>query len=270
MIALPRSNRGAPLDSELQRTIDQFFTPRRAPLSARDELLLSQGEPLTLLDGEVLATTWGKGPTVLLAHGWESRRTHWGAFIEPLVSVGLRAVAIDAPAHGDSPGEQTDVLRYAMALGQLANELGELCGVVGHSWGAAASILAARRGLGIPRLVSISGPASLDTFVEGWRLRKNISDEQMPVFREAVEQRVGAPLEQLDVLAAANSLTCPGLVIHDERDLDIPLADAQRLHAAWPQSRLVLTKRYGHRRILLAKDVVREVVEFLSPDEGDG
>ena len=148
-------------------------------------------------------------------------------------------------------------------IAALEAELGELHAVVGHSWGAAASILASERGLQTPRLVTISGPASLLTFVAGWRLRKNIDDAQMPLFRQAVEERVGESLHTFDILRVAQSLAARGLVIHDERDLDIPLSDAEQLHAAWPGSQFLLTSRYGHRRILLAKEVIRAVVDFI-------
>ena len=100
---------------ELHKAVDRFLTPRTSPAKPRDQELLQQGTALSLACG-LAATAWGKGPTVLLAHGWESRGTHWGAFVPPLVEAGFRAVAVDAPAHGDSPGRRANVLQYGLSL----------------------------------------------------------------------------------------------------------------------------------------------------------
>jgi len=88
--------------------LEGFFTPRRLPPAPRDEKLLAAGRTLTLADGDMVATAWGQGPRVLLAHGWESRRTHWMSFIEPLTQAGLEVIAVDAPAHGESPGGRSN------------------------------------------------------------------------------------------------------------------------------------------------------------------
>ena len=47
---------------------------------------------------------------------------------------GLSAVGVDAPAHGDSPGEKANVLQYGKALVEAGGELGPLAGIVGHSF----------------------------------------------------------------------------------------------------------------------------------------
>jgi hypothetical protein len=52
-------------------------------------------------------------------------------------------------------------------------------------------------------------------------------------------------------------------VVHDRVDDIIPVDDGLAVAAAWPEAKLLLTERYGHRRILIAKEVVQEVVEFL-------
>ena len=45
-------------------------------------------------------------------------------------------MAVDAPAHGDSPGAKANVLQYAKMLIDVGRELGPLAGIVGHSFGA--------------------------------------------------------------------------------------------------------------------------------------
>jgi pimeloyl-ACP methyl ester carboxylesterase len=98
----------AKAETDLTAAVVRFLTPRPAPPTPRDLEMIDQGSPV-VLDCGLAATAWGEGPTVLLAHGWESRRTHWSAFVPALTAAGYRAVAIDAPAHGDSPGETSNM-----------------------------------------------------------------------------------------------------------------------------------------------------------------
>src|SRR5262249_6361441 len=74
-----------------------FRTTRRASSKAERELL-ARGERLDVVVGgaRLAAWTFGEGPTVLLVHGWNGRGSQLGAFVEPLVSAGYRAVLFDA------------------------------------------------------------------------------------------------------------------------------------------------------------------------------
>ena len=248
--------------SHLNQAVTKFLSPRSIPATARDDELLARGVGLTL-DCGLAATAWGCGPTVLLAHGWESRRTHWGAFVPSLTEAGFRVVAIDAPAHADSPGDQVTVFEYGQALVNVGREIGPLAGVVGHSFGAAAAALSLQLGLSAARAVLISGPASLSAVIERWGRHHRILEEELPMFVRLVSQRVEVPLERLDLTRVAADLMQPALIIHDRGDDDIPLEDAVAVAAAWPGARLLVTNRYGHRRILIAKEIVGAVVDFL-------
>jgi CheY-like chemotaxis protein len=100
---------------------EAFVMPRPTTETARDRELLATGTALNL-DCGLAGTAWGKGPPVLLAHGWESRRSHWGAFVPALVQAGFSAVAIDAPAHGDSPGQRVNVLEYGKGIDAVTRD----------------------------------------------------------------------------------------------------------------------------------------------------
>jgi pimeloyl-ACP methyl ester carboxylesterase len=209
---------------------------------------------------------WGSGPTVLLAHGWESRGTHWGTFVGPLVEAGFRAVAVDAPAHGDSPGRRAHVLQYGLTLCRVGQELGPLAGVVAHSFGAAAAAIGLREGLCTNRVALISGPSSLAGFVERWARLHGLSEDEIPSFLRLVETEVGQPMAHFEIARIAAALTMPVFIIHDRNDRDIPVEDAFAIAAAWPGSRTLITDRFGHRRIMIAREVVDEVAKFLTEE----
>lgn len=250
---------------EMAAAVARFLTPRPTEATTRDLELIDQGSPL-VLDNGLAATAWGEGPTVLLAHGWESRRSHWGAFVPALTAAGYRAVAVDAPAHGDSPGSSVNMPMFARALRQAGRQIGPLAAVIGHSFGAGAATMALADGLQARKAVLIAGPASITQLMHRW-LQQNGYDESLwPEFVERVAAEVGQPAERFDLTRIAAGIDVPALLVHDRTDADVPLDEARALAAAWRGANLMITERFGHRRILIARPVVNSVVEFL----GDG
>jgi pimeloyl-ACP methyl ester carboxylesterase len=257
----------ADADDRLERAARSFLTPRSGPSTARDEALLRQGTPLEL-DCGLAATSWGEGPSVLLAHGWNSRRTHWGAFVAALIEGGFRAVAVDAPAHGDSPGCRASVVGYGLGLVDVGREIGPLAGAVGHSFGAAATVIALQRGLEVGRVALLGGPASLASVIARWGRHHWLPESEIPALVRRVEREIGEPIENLDIARIAAELRQPALVVHDRSDEEVPVGDGLAVAAAWPGARALITERYGHRRILVAREVVGGVAAFLKDGSG--
>ena len=258
-------NLSVPSDHEdsLYLSVEQFFKPRKSEPTTRDIDFLSKGQNLALKCG-LAATAWGDGPPVLLAHGWESRRSHWSAIVPMLVESGYRVIAMDAPAHGDSPGDQVSVVQYALSINNIGRELGHLEGIIGHSFGGAAATIACRNGLQTHCAILISAPSSISTLCINWAIKYGVSPSDIPRFLELVSQKVGVHVDHMDISLVASELSHPALVIHDQGDDEIPLSEGLAIAAAWKDSKLFVTKRYGHRRILIAKDVIRESIQFMN------
>jgi pimeloyl-ACP methyl ester carboxylesterase len=52
--------------------------------------------------GPIAMWSAGRGPCVVLVHGWEADHRDMDAFVAPLVAAGRRVVAFDLPAHGEA------------------------------------------------------------------------------------------------------------------------------------------------------------------------
>ncbi|MBB6096865.1 pimeloyl-ACP methyl ester carboxylesterase [Deinobacterium chartae] len=240
----------------------RFFQPRRAPLDETGAALLQRAERLEDDHGlEVFA--WGQGETVLLVHGWESRAAHMAALIDALAGRGLRAVAFDGPAHGDSPGIHASAVLQAESALRLARRLGPLRGIIGHSMGGAAAAIALAHGAQAQRAVLLAAPASLRRVLERAAGGAGLHDH-LEAFLHAAEELVGARLEDLEISRLAPRLAVPALLLHDPADREVPFAEGQEIAAHWPGARLEAVPEAGHRRILRRPDTVARAVNFVA------
>ncbi|MBF8722201.1 MULTISPECIES: alpha/beta fold hydrolase [Pseudomonas] len=238
-----------------------FMTPRNLPPRQWELPLLARAERITLRFG-LSALRWGKGPTVLMMHGWEGRPTQFAALIDTLVAAGHTVVALEGPAHGRSPGQQAHVVLFARALLEAAGELPPLRAVIGHSMGGASLLLALQWGLRTEAAVSIAAPAQLLGVLRGFAHRLGLPARARAAFIRQIEQDVGVQISRLDV--SGYQLDLPGLVVHARDDTLVPASEAQLIHKAWFDSRLMVLDEGGHQRVLADPRLNEAVLELLA------
>lgn len=237
-----------------------FKTRRNGPRPGEREFL--EGAMPTTISG-MKAWSWGSGPTVLLVHGWNGRGTQLGAFIEPLVARGYQVVAFDAFGHGESPGNSMSLPELASCIRRISDEVGGLYGVIAHSMGGAATILALSDGLELERAVLVSPPSDPRVFLQIFSDALGISDEVRQHLKERVERRIGITMQSMRADVVAPSMRIPVAVIHDRDDKEVPVDSGQRIADAWPDATLLLTEGLGHQRILRDPHVTSVAVSFI-------
>src|ERR1044071_1410093 len=106
----------------------------------------------------------GKGPLVLLCHGWPELWYSWRHQMTALAEAGFRVVAPDMRGFGrtEAPADiqQYDILHLVGDIVALLPELGaQRAAIIGHDWGAPVAWTAAmlRPDL-FPMVVGMSGP----------------------------------------------------------------------------------------------------------------
>jgi pimeloyl-ACP methyl ester carboxylesterase len=212
--------------------------------------------------GGLAAWRWGGGPPILLAHGWEGRGSQLGAFVEPLVSRGFSVVTFDAPAHGASPGTQATLRDFANAIRAVGARVGTPVGVIGHSFGALATLMAVKDGLSPSSLVLIAPPSPKE-HLAWFESALEIPSPVMSELKRRFEHRVGRSFDEVEGPALAEGLGLPGLVLHDRTDKEVAWQRSAEIVRAWPAATLQLTERLGHRRILKDAAVVSRVTDFV-------
>jgi pimeloyl-ACP methyl ester carboxylesterase len=241
-----------------------LMTPRR--LEPREwELPAAQSAERINFRFGLSGLRWGRrgDPVVLMLHGWEGRPTQFRYFIEPLLAGGRQVVALDAPAHGESLGEEAHPLLFAMALHEAVAEIPELEAVVGHSMGAGATALALAEGLPAERAVLIAGPASIAGVLQRFGEFLHLPPPAARSFVRRVEGHTGVPVGDLEVSRLAQRLHLPALIVHDRNDTSVPFSDGEAIAHAWPSAEFLATQGLGHWNVLKDPQVVNQISRFL-------
>jgi pimeloyl-ACP methyl ester carboxylesterase len=256
-----------------------FFKPMRYQRPGREKAFLAKAAvqklPFTGMDsrpsGESTYTVyrWGQGPKVLLAHGWAGRGTQMGFFIEPLVAAGYEVIAFDAPAHGDSSGQRTNVVEFAQVVKEIGQEVGGFTAIVGHSLGGIASGLAVQEGVRTEKLVTISSPSQMEYVLSSFAEQINASEGSIRYLRDYITTLAHRDPNEFSLSRIVTRIRVPGLIIHDQIDRNISYEQGKILAASWPDSTFISTEGLGHNRILRDPNVIASVVDFIEADKGE-
>ena len=253
--------------------LQRFLTPTRHTHRQAEMQLLERGEYFEVLSGGYRVAAWSFGavdaPVVVCSHGWSGRGAQLRAFVAPLLEKGFRVVLFDHPAHGLSSGKTTSLVEFAAALAYVCLYLQDrgsrIQGVVAHSLGGAATAFALKRlFLKVERVVLIAPPASLIAFSQRFARFLGLSEGIRKGVQRRIETRFGVPWAALELPQSVAGITTPALIIHDEDDKDVRIADGKAIAASWTDASFVITHGLGHRAILHNAGVIGDSIAFLS------
>ena len=208
----------------------------------------------------ISAWSWGDGPRVRLAHGWEGTGRDMVPIATALAERGRRVTVFDMPAHGVSTGRTTTLPEMAQATSAVARAVGTPSAVIGHSLGAAAAVLALRDGLGATKAALLAPVAEPWLFVRRLSDVLDLSEARHAGLVAEIERRAGRGIHQIDGATAARGLTADALILHDPADRQVPFSHAEQLASAWRGSSLLPVVGLGHRRLLTDAGAISRVV----------
>lgn len=252
-----------------------WFRVPPAPPQARRDRGTPLGTPLELAgDGPRLNVLgWGRGPVVLLVHGWSGWWQQLSVYVEPLVAAGFRVVTWDAPSHGDSaPGRYgrhySSIADLVDGVRMVSAGVGEVHGVVAHSAGAMAACVGIATGDVSPaRVVLVSPSVSGADHISYLTGRLGWGPRTARLAQAYADRRHGIRMADYEVpgLLAASGLPLPPVwMVHDQNDEEVPVDSAQRLARNWPGAEIVTTSGLGHYKVLWAPETVHRAVGFLT------
>lgn len=271
-LPLPPAEAGE--EAVIALAVELFFRPLRWPVPTRELAWRERGEGFAL-EGGGFVRLWDppagvKAPTegrIVLAHGWEGRATQLAAIAEDFLAAGWPVAAVDAPAHGEAPGETASMPRYAANLLEAAGRIGPIAAFIGHSFGGAAGLLALGRGMAARCAAIIAAPSDITGLGTRFAAGVRLNPTQTQTFLAAAEARAGHRLADLDTPRMAATFSLPGLILHDPADRYVAYAESETLAAAWPGAILEPTPGMGHLDILTAPTIRGRILGFVATAE---
>lgn len=182
-----------------------------------------------------------RAPALVVMHGWGGNAEMMLPLAAPLHERGYALLLVDARCHGQSDDDTFASLpRFAedidAALAWLAGRPevdAARLGVIGHSVGAGAALLAASRRRDLRAVVSLAAFAHPAGMMRRWLASKRIPHWPFGAYILAYVQRViGFRFDDIAPCHTIARVTCPVLLAHGLEDDTVPVDEARQIHAA--------------------------------------
>jgi pimeloyl-ACP methyl ester carboxylesterase len=247
-----------------------FRKPMKGKLSTEDQSFLNQStiKQLTIKDLSIQTYDWiSEGKTILLAHGWNSNTARWRNLIALLRGVGLRVVALDAPAHGGSSGVFFDVITYAHCLREAISKFQPFA-VVGHSAGGMAlayclKYFEDKAITNLKKAVLMGVPSDLSDLMDNYVQSTGFNQRIRKALDYHIEQATGEPTAAFSVLRFTPFFpsSLQGLVIHDSTDTVARFDHAKEIAKNWAAAQWFASTNLGHS--LQDEKIYKQIINFL-------
>jgi pimeloyl-ACP methyl ester carboxylesterase len=245
-----------------------FFMPsKRAKIQEEEKGLFSEAKKTqVMINGkDTIFYEWGEGEKIaLFVHGWESRASHFSKFIKAYLDNGYKVLAFDAPGHGWSKGNNTNIFEYRESIEHLQNKGFKFDAIISHSFGSVCAGWAIKKGVDCKKFIVISGLCNFEHLIDEFSSILSLSERS----KKSVVTKVNdmcLPLtdiwNKLSLDNAPESLKSDVLVIHDKVDSKLSWSNGEKIASAYLTD-LITTKNLGHMKILKDDAVIQTVLDF--------
>jgi len=209
--------------------------------------------------------TFGKGPAVLLIHGWCSDGSRWASYVQQLTRMGFQSVVMDAPSHGQSPGRTLSVPGYIACIEQVMAFRKHWHAAITHSMGSLTGVVAAShvsQKAKVERFVLMNTFADCDALMSKFSRCLGVAEHVLADTRAWIKHYAGKPLEYFALNRHLSRMnTPPALLITDKDDIVVPQRETQRILENLPYINHFLTSGLGHN--LWSDEVTNKVLTFV-------
>jgi pimeloyl-ACP methyl ester carboxylesterase len=208
--------------------------------------------------------------TVLIAHGYASYAYKFEHYIAPLLKMGYRVLAFDAPAHGQSEGKHIHVVVYQEAIQKIMEHIGPIHHFIGHSLGALTlSMIAENIDEAEARKFVLIAPATktTTTFANFFKMM-HLNEVTKAAFLQDVSNRTHHSVEYFAADRALTNYHGPLLWVHDEKDVVCPYEDIINFKEKAPSNiKFLITNGLGHNKVYKTAEVMDQIMAFLTPSK---
>lgn len=245
--------------------------PRVRKLRNFEEQVLNQAEQKRIpFNGfDIQTYRWGDsgGKTALMVHGWEGQAGNFGSLIPELVNRGYQVVAYDAPAHGRSSKDKTNMFDIPdLTANFLVEYQPEL--IISHSFGSVITAMSLKKHpeVLVKNWIMITTPYIYINYIKGVTQYFGLSKKTFKKLIERVEVSLGEPIENLNMASYCSALDNieRATIIHSIKDKVIPIDSARQTNAGFAKSQLIELDNLGHYGILWSDQTKKIVTELIT------
>jgi pimeloyl-ACP methyl ester carboxylesterase len=208
--------------------------------------------------------------TVLIAHGYASYAYKFEHYIAPLLKMGYRVLAFDAPAHGQSEGKHIHVVVYQEAIQKIMEQAGPIHHFIGHSLGALTlSMIAEKIDQAEARKFVLIAPATktTTTFANFFKMM-HLNEVTKAAFLQDVSNRTSHTVDHFAADRALTNYKGPILWVHDEKDMVCPYEDIINFKENAPSNiKFLITNGLGHNKVYKTAEIMDQIMTFLTPSK---
>lgn len=214
-----------------------------------------------------------QAPAVIVMHGWGGNAAMMLPLARPLHEAGFAGLYLDARCHGASDGDTFASLpRFAEDIEHAADWLARRAGidparigVLGHSVGAGAALLAASRRPSLAAVVSVAAFSHPAAMMRRWMATKRIPAGTVGRYILAyVQETIGHRFDDIAPVTTIARVRCPVLLVHGTADDVVPLSEAREIFAARADDSVALRVIGGnHESFADLEQHMQELIDFL-------
>ncbi|NNT72151.1 alpha/beta hydrolase [Flavobacterium sp. IMCC34852] len=216
------------------------------------------------LQKEIMVYHYGQGEKkILLVHGWSGRGTQLVKIADEFVKIGYQIISFDAPAHGKSQGKTTIMTEFIASILEIEKQFGPFEFAIGHSLGGMSILNAIKQDFKVKKAVTIGSGDIIQDILDDFVAKLKLNPKIALLLKQHFEKKFGESMENYSAHFAAQKVTIPVLVIHDQNDCDVNVKAAHNINKNLKNSKLMITEHLGHRKILGNETVINHIKEFL-------
>jgi predicted alpha/beta hydrolase family esterase len=206
---------------------------------------------------------------LLILHGFESRAYKFDMYISPMLEEGWGVVIMDAKAHGKSEGNRIILPDYVSMIQHLENDFGKFSAYLAHSFGGiAVSLHLEKTKNADARLVLIAPATETNTAINLFSKIVDLKKEVRIALDELILEKSGNPTSFYSVRRIVPKLENKIFWVHDKNDKITPFSDAEPvMNERFSHIEFLITEGFGHSRIYKEKEVIANVIGFLTGDQ---
>lgn len=210
---------------------------------------------------------FGKGPKIILQHGWASSAYQLTSVIKELVDHGFEVITFDHAGHGESTGEYTSYFEFIKTVDALYHHFTDIYGLIGHSLGSASTVYLSTKYQAKLKVVLLAPHYNVKENLFSWTKEAGVPEE---VTEKIISKRLdmfGLDYEKITPSNLIKKSKHKFLVIHDENDTWVNFSNAEAVIRDKQDAKLITTHGLGHNKILKDPKVLTDIISFMQNQE---